>query len=234
MALRQSLIDGEGFDRELDAPDQFEAQARRLLTDPKTATPSTSARKTRDRDRYGRNRWGQQLLLARRLVEAGAEIATSSLSGAMRPGGKLPPRGEPSRLRRPAVPLRGLRPGGHGPDRDIYARAWIAACWWSSPANSAARPDERDRSTGAGDASRGGHGAARPRPLAARLLQPLGRRRNPYRPCHDTAAFADVTERVCARATSGPLYRHLGIDGSKVLINDFNGRPTPRPRQADR
>ena len=33
------------------------------------------------RDRYGRNRWGQQLLLARRLVEAGVEIVTSNLNG---------------------------------------------------------------------------------------------------------------------------------------------------------
>src|SRR6202012_4754315 len=35
----------------------------------------------RTRDRYGRNSWGQQLLLARRLVEAGVEVMTTSLSG---------------------------------------------------------------------------------------------------------------------------------------------------------
>lgn len=33
------------------------------------------------RDRYGRNTWGQQCLLARRLVEAGVELVTVSLSG---------------------------------------------------------------------------------------------------------------------------------------------------------
>ena len=33
------------------------------------------------RDRYGRNTWGQQLLLARRLVEAGVDVVTSSLRG---------------------------------------------------------------------------------------------------------------------------------------------------------
>ena len=33
------------------------------------------------RDRYGRNTWGQQLLMARRLVEAGVDILTTSLSG---------------------------------------------------------------------------------------------------------------------------------------------------------
>ena len=62
------------FDRrlEMDALDAFEAQAVGLLTDP-------AARRAFDltlepdatRDRYGRNAWGQQLLMARRLVEAG-------------------------------------------------------------------------------------------------------------------------------------------------------------------
>jgi hypothetical protein len=33
------------------------------------------------RNRYGRNRWGQQLLLARRLVEAGVGVVTTSLFG---------------------------------------------------------------------------------------------------------------------------------------------------------
>lgn len=33
------------------------------------------------RERYGRNRWGQQLLLTRRLVEAGVSIVTTSLYG---------------------------------------------------------------------------------------------------------------------------------------------------------
>jgi hypothetical protein len=37
-----------------------------------------------------------------------------------------------------------------------------------------------------------------------------------------------VTERVCSPGDFlATIYRHLGIDGSKVLINDFNGRPTP-------
>ncbi|MCC2669741.1 MAG: hypothetical protein K0Q72_2212 [Armatimonadetes bacterium] len=33
------------------------------------------------RERYGRNRWGQQLLLARRLVESGVSVVTTSLYG---------------------------------------------------------------------------------------------------------------------------------------------------------
>src|SRR4029078_2441954 len=33
------------------------------------------------RDRYGRNTWGQQCLLARRLVESGVELVTTTLAG---------------------------------------------------------------------------------------------------------------------------------------------------------
>ncbi|MEZ0389293.1 MAG: DUF1501 domain-containing protein, partial [Verrucomicrobium sp.] len=44
------------------------------------------------------------------------------------------------------------------------------------------------------------------------------------------------TDRLAGEATSRPvtfaevfatLYHHLGIDSSKITINDLNGRPTP-------
>ena len=35
------------------------------------------------RERYGRNRWGQQCLLARRLIEAGVELVTTTLNGSI-------------------------------------------------------------------------------------------------------------------------------------------------------
>ena len=62
--------------------DEFEAQAMTLLTNPQTRDAFDLGKEdAATRDRYGRNRWGQQLLLARRLVESGVEIVTSSLSG---------------------------------------------------------------------------------------------------------------------------------------------------------
>jgi hypothetical protein len=42
---------------------------------------------SRTRDRYGRNTWGQRCLLARRLVEAGVELVTTSLDGPL--GGRV-------------------------------------------------------------------------------------------------------------------------------------------------
>lgn len=62
--------------------DEFEATAWNMLT-------SAAARRAFDlskeddavRDHYGRNTWGQQCLLARRLVESGVELVTTTLAG---------------------------------------------------------------------------------------------------------------------------------------------------------
>jgi len=77
-ALRRDL------DRSLTAGgmDRFQEQAVNLLTSPEAARAFDLGREDpRVRDRYGRNTWGQQLLLARRLVEAGVEVVTTELSG---------------------------------------------------------------------------------------------------------------------------------------------------------
>src|SRR5439155_7353320 len=74
-----SVLGETGADRGMDA---FEKQALNLLT-------GSDARRAfdihqedpRTRDRYGRNAWGQQCLLARRLVEAGVELVTTTLAG---------------------------------------------------------------------------------------------------------------------------------------------------------
>jgi len=85
MSLREQLdrltksADDHGS---LAAGDQFEKLAWSMLASPE-------ARKAFDltqespavRDRYGRNTWGQQCLLARRLVEAGVELVTTTLAG---------------------------------------------------------------------------------------------------------------------------------------------------------
>lgn len=76
--LRRDL-DGSGT---MDSMDRFEGQALNLLTSTTAAEAFDLNREPqRVRDRYGRNAWGQQLLMARRLVEAGVEIVTTTLDG---------------------------------------------------------------------------------------------------------------------------------------------------------
>ncbi len=83
--LRRSF---DNFRREVDhsgvmrAMDDFEAQALSLLTSPEAARAfDLHAENPQVRDRYGRNQWGQQCLMARRLVEAGVEIVTTTFDG---------------------------------------------------------------------------------------------------------------------------------------------------------
>lgn len=68
--------------RALESMDRFQGQALNLLTSREAAAAFDLSREpAKVRERYGRNTWGQQLLLARRLVEAGVEIITTELTG---------------------------------------------------------------------------------------------------------------------------------------------------------
>jgi hypothetical protein len=66
----------------MEALDAFELQAWNMLTSPEARRAfDISQEDEKTRDRYGRNRWGQQCLMARRLVEAGVELVTTQLAG---------------------------------------------------------------------------------------------------------------------------------------------------------
>ena len=79
-ALRQQLdklrrdVDQSGT---MHGIDKFDAQALRMLTNPGIAEAFDINREEAElRDRYGRNRWGQGCLLARRAAEAGAAVVS--------------------------------------------------------------------------------------------------------------------------------------------------------------
>jgi hypothetical protein len=66
----------------MDAFDAFHAQAIDLLTSDKARDAFDLAKEPDHvRDRYGRHQWGQQCLMARRLVEAGVEIIATEFDG---------------------------------------------------------------------------------------------------------------------------------------------------------
>jgi hypothetical protein len=238
IALRKNLDRMErAFDREgeLGALDQFEQQAMTLLTNPKTRDAFDLNREdARTRDRYGRNRWGQQLLLARRLVESGVEIVTSSLSG--------PLCGRVQNWDDHAVNhhvFDGLRFRMKNYDQavsalieDIYERGLGKRVLVVVTGEFGRTPKiSFDRSTGAGDAS-----------APAGTLQP-GRDHWPRAFSNIWAGGGiqtggiigatdkrgeDVIERPCGPGDFlATIYHHLGIDSSKITIKDFNGRPTP-------
>jgi hypothetical protein len=85
VGLRQSL---DHVRRNLDRPDarasmdDFQQRATDLLTSREAARAFDLSREDpRVRDRYGRHAWGQQCLMARRLVEAGVDLVTTTFDG---------------------------------------------------------------------------------------------------------------------------------------------------------
>ena len=89
--LQKRMALKSGFDRlrsDLDvagtmsAINSFEGQALGLLTSPEAGAAFDLSKEPQEiRDRYGMNAWGQQCLMARRLVEAGVEIVTTEFDG---------------------------------------------------------------------------------------------------------------------------------------------------------
>jgi uncharacterized protein (DUF1501 family) len=85
LGLRTSLdrlhrvLDSSG---KMAAVDQFETQAINLLTSPAAQLAFDLSKETSvTRDRYGRHQWGQQCLMARRLVESGVDVVATEFDG---------------------------------------------------------------------------------------------------------------------------------------------------------
>lgn len=238
VALRRSLDKMErAFDREgeLGALDQFESQAMSLLTSSQTRDAfDLSKEDVRTRDRYGRNRWGQQLLLARRLVEAGVEIITSSLHGPL--CGRTQVWDDHAVDHHIFEALR-FRMGNYDQAvsaliEDIYARGLDKRVLVVVTGEFGRTPKITfDRSTGAGDAS-GPAGTLQPGrdhwPRAFSNIWAGGGIQTGAVIGATDKRGEDVIERPCSAGDFlATIYHHLGIDASKVTINDFNGRPTP-------
>ncbi|MBL9116152.1 MAG: DUF1501 domain-containing protein [Verrucomicrobiaceae bacterium] len=236
IALRKSLDRMErAFDREgeLGALDEFESQAMTLLTNPHTRDAfDLSKEEEATRERYGRNRWGQQLLLARRLVEAGVEIVTSSLNGPL--CGRVNNwddhavnhhQFEALRFRMPNYDL-----AVAALIEDIYARGLDKRVLVVVTGEFGRTPKiSFDRSTGAGDASAPA-GTLQPGrdhwPRAFTNIWAGGGIRTGQLIGATDKRGEDVIERPCGPGDFlSTIYHHLGIDSAKVTINDFNGRP---------
>ncbi len=235
--LRQKLDTIErAFDQqgELGALDQFETQAMTLLTNPLTRDAfDLSQEDDRTRDRYGRNTWGQQLLLARRLVEAGVEVLTSSLHG--------PLCGRVQNWDDHAVNhhvFDALRFRAEAYDQavsalieDIYERGLDKRVLVVVTGEFGRTPTiSYSPSTGVGDASAPAGTKQPGRDHWPRAFSNLwaggGIATGQFIGATDKRGEDSVDRRCGPGDFLATIYHHLGIDSSNVLIKDFNGRPT--------
>ena len=220
---------------ELDALDQFETQALTLLTNPRTKEAFDLNREDeRTRDRYGRNTWGQQLLMARRLVEAGVEVLTTSLRG--------PLCGRVNNWDDHAVNhhvFDAMRFRADAYDQavtalieDLYERGLDKRVLVVVTGEFGRTPKVNYQpSTGAGNASAAAGTKQPGRDHWPRAFSNLwaGGGITPGQCIGETDRRGeDVIQRHCnAGDFLATIYHHLGIDSSKVFIKDLNGRPTP-------
>ncbi len=236
--LRQKLdtlertFDQEG---ELRALDEFEVQAMTLLTNPKTKDAFDLTKEDdRTRDRYGRNTWGQQLLMARRLVEAGVDVLSTSLSG--------PLCGRVNNWDDHAVNhhvFDAMRFRSHAYDQavsalieDIYERGLDERVMVVVTGEFGRTPKiNYQPSTGAGNASAPAGTKQPGRDHWARAFSNIwaGGGIETGRFIGGTDKLGeDSIDRICGAGDFlATIYHHLGIDSANVLIEDFNGRPTP-------
>jgi hypothetical protein len=237
-SLRQNLDTLERkFDqqKELAALDEFETKALTLLTNPKTKEAFDLSREDpRIRDRYGRNQWGQQLLLARRLIEAGVEVLTTSLAGPL--CGRVQ-NWDDHAVNHHVFDAMKFRSAAYDQavtaliedigERGLDQRVLVVITgeFGRTPKINYAA------STGAGDAS-----------APSGTMQP-GRDHWPRAFSNiwagggiDHGKFIggtdkrgeDSIERICGPGDFlATIYHHMGIDSANTLIKDFNGRPTP-------
>jgi uncharacterized protein (DUF1501 family) len=219
----------------MDAVDAFEAQALKLLTSPAARDAFDLSREPdRVRDRYGRHAWGQQCLMARRLVEAGVEVVTTTLDGPL--CGRVGNWDDHAvnhhifdamKYRAPAFDQ-----AVTALIEDVYARGLDRRVLVVVTGEFGRTPRISETASSGGGAASGPAGSVQPGrdhwPRAFSQLWAGGG--------IETGAVIGATDKrgedvVERRFSPGDflatIYRHLGIPAEQVMIRDFSGRPTP-------
>ena len=236
--LRQSF---DGFRRDVDrtgvmqAIDDFERQALNLLTSPEAARAfDLSQEAPAVRERYGMHAWGQQCLMARRLVEAGVEVVTTTFDGPL--CGRVANWDDHAVNHHVFDALKFRAPyfdqAVSALIEDVYARGLDKRVL-------VVVTGEFGRTPRISEAASSGGGVAS---AAAGTTQP-GRDHWPHANSMIWAGGGIATSQVIGATDRrgenvverlvGPqdflatIYRHLGIDYQNVTIPDRAGRPTP-------
>ncbi|RPI81897.1 MAG: DUF1501 domain-containing protein, partial [Planctomycetaceae bacterium] len=221
--------------KNMEAMDRFESQAWNILTGPAARQAfDLSKEAPATRDQYGRNSWGQQCLLARRLVEAGVELVTVTLNGPL--CGRVQNWDDHAvnhhvfdgmKYRAPFLDqaVSALIEDVHQRGLDQQTLIVVGGDFGRTPKISYAA------STGEGIAS-GPTGTMQPGrdhwPNAMSFLF-SGGGITPGQVIGATDAREEqaVQRRLGVQDFLATIYRHLGIDATRVELLNFGGRPVP-------
>ena len=217
----------------MDAMDRFQVQALNLLTRPEAAAAFDLNREDpRVRDRYGRNAWGQRLLMARRLVEAGVEIITSTLDGPL--CGRVANWDDHAVNQHVFEALQFRMPtfdqAVSALIEDIYARGLDKKVLVIVTGEFGRTPRITYEPSSGGGVASGSAGTVQPGrdhwPRANTMLWAGGGIATGQVIGGTDRRGEDVIERrVGPHDFLATIYRHLGIDYERITISDFTGRP---------
>lgn len=238
MQLRSSL---DSFRRDLDpsgtvdAVDHFDMQALNLLTSPDTSKAfDLASEPDHVRDRYGRNAWGQQCLMARRLVAAGVDVVATELDGPL--CGRVQNWDDHAVNQHVFDALKFRLPtldqAVSALIEDIYARGLDRRVLVVVTGEFGRTPKISYVASSGGGVASGEAGVVQPGrdhwPRAnSMLFAGGGIRTGQVIGATDRHGEDPVERRVGTGDFLATIYRHLGIDYRRVTIKNFAGRPTP-------
>jgi hypothetical protein len=236
--LKQSLdaltraMDNSG---QMGALDQYESQALSLLTSPAAREAFDLGRESdRTRDRYGRHAWGQQCLMARRLVEAGVEVITTTFDGPL--CGRVANWDDHAVNHHIFDALKFRAPvfdqAVTALIEDVYARGLDQRVLVIVSGEFGRTPRITEVASSGGGVASGPEGTVQPGrdhwPRAFSNLWAGGGIETGRVIGATDKRGEDVVERRCGTGDFlATIYRHLGIDAQHVAIPDFFGRPQP-------
>ena len=217
----------------MEAVDDFDRQALNLLTSPKAqAAFDLSQEKPAVRERYGMHQWGQQLLMARRLVEAGVEIVTTELDG--------PLCGRVANWDDHAVNHHVFNALEHRMPtfdqavsaliEDVYARGLDRRVLVVVAGEFGRTPRISHVASSGGGVASGAKGTVQPGrdhwPRANTMLfAGGGLQTGQIIGATDSRGEDPVDRRVSPGDFLATLYNHLGIDAARIAVPDQSGRP---------
>ncbi len=238
VTLREKL---DGLRRDIDATgelaalDNFDRAAVNLLTSPRAQHAfDLSQEPDALRDRYGRNQWGQQCLMARRLVEAGVEIITTEFDG--------PLCGRVANWDDHAVNHHVFQAIKHRAPffdqavsalvEDVYERGLDKRVMVVVTGEFGRTPRISHVASSGGGVASGAKGTVQPGrdhwPRANTMLFAGGGMQTGQLIGKTDARGEDPVERrVGPGDFLATIYQHLGIDAEQVAIPNFSGRPIP-------
>jgi uncharacterized protein (DUF1501 family) len=219
----------------MNAMDRFQGQALNLLTRPEAAAAFDLGRENeRTRDRYGRNAWGQRLLMARRLVEAGVDIVTSTFDGPL--CGRVANWDDHAVNQHVFEALQFRMPtfdqAVSALIEDVYQRGLDRKVLVVVTGEFGRTPRISYEPSSGGGVASGATGTVQPGrdhwPRAGSILFAGGGIETGQIVGATDVRGEDAVDRIVGTGDFlATLYRHLGIDAENVAFNNFAGRPVP-------